>query len=452
MALSRRALVTSLSASVLGTGALSGCAEGGIRRGRRRTTGPPTASPRSEPETPLVIGSIGSAFGAPAHFEERIGVAIGEAIIDINHIGGGLFGRDVVLAERLLMAEPGHDLSESVATLGGAGVTVVVASLEDQALIGAMPHFVEAGMAVIAPWGSSSAVRAEEVASSGLLYRLAPNDRAIARMYMDLSLAADGDRGGAPGTIAYVASDTTQGRSLLEEIRWLTGPENGRVTMDHFYPEGDLGDVDGLVAQLVEDPPAVLVLNGGPECAALASTLHTASLDEGNRPRFEVAVRLAPHAAIDHSGSEFAPESLTRATGYEPGGELAGDHVNQMLNGRTDMHTSGYAYTQQAYDAVVLACLASREALSVDGTMIGPAISRVLSGSESCTSFQECDALLREAQAAESTASVGYQGRTGPLELGSDGDPRTGALRTYSYDAGGARHFENAATFELTEA
>src|SRR5690606_19907163 len=56
---SRRRVLTSLGAAVLGTGALAACTR--RTRGGRSTTPPPTAAAREEPTSPLILGSIGSA-------------------------------------------------------------------------------------------------------------------------------------------------------------------------------------------------------------------------------------------------------------------------------------------------------------------------------------------------------------------------------------------------------
>ena len=151
MSISRRRLVHSLGAGVLGAGALSACGEGMPRgrRARRRTTTAPTADALSEPEQPLVLGSIGASYGRSAPFEHAIAIGLGESLIDVNHRFNGLFGQDVQLADRHVMTEAGEDLSGVIDELAGSGVTAVITSIDEDALIAAIPAFVEAGIAVI---------------------------------------------------------------------------------------------------------------------------------------------------------------------------------------------------------------------------------------------------------------------------------------------------------------
>lgn len=117
MSISRRRLVHSLGAGVLGASALSACGEGMPRgrRGRRRpTTTAPTADALSEPEQPLVLGSIGASYGRSAPFEQAIAIGLSESHIDVNHRFKGLFGQDVQLFDRHVMAEAGEDLTGEI--------------------------------------------------------------------------------------------------------------------------------------------------------------------------------------------------------------------------------------------------------------------------------------------------------------------------------------------------
>src|SRR5690625_7945807 len=79
------------------------------RRGRRRTTTTaPTADALSEPDQPLVLGSIGASYGRSAPFEHAIAIGISESLIDVNHRFNGLFGQDVQLFDRHVMTEAGE--------------------------------------------------------------------------------------------------------------------------------------------------------------------------------------------------------------------------------------------------------------------------------------------------------------------------------------------------------
>lgn len=449
MAISRRTMVSGLGAGLLGTGVLTACGEGrGMRRGGSASTTAPTADDLALPDTPLILGSIGASVGRSAPFEDTIAIAVSEAVIDVNARHGKLFGHDVQLTERHVMSDPGEDLTEVIGSMADSGVTAVISSLDEDALIAAVPAFVDNGIAVIDTFTSGMTVRAAEVRSSGMLVRLAPNTRALAARYAEASWSSS-DRGGTPGAVALVSENTSQGQSLKYELDQILAPAGGAIVSEHFYPPGEFGDVGAVVGTVLEDPPALLVFNGGPEAGPFLSELYTATLDEGQRPTVEIPVELSPAATVDYSEADLAPECLTEATGFEPGGELSQEHMNMMLNVDPGLLETGYAYSQQGYDAVMLACLGALDALSVEGTEIAASIPDVLTGTEECADFGDCRRAMGEALEAGDRATVSYTGRMGDLELGSDADPRTGALRTFGWSEANALETGSATSFEL---
>lgn len=451
MSISRRRLVHSLGAGVLGAGALSACGEGMQRgrRGRRRTTTTaPTADALSEPEQPLVLGSIGASYGRAAPFEDAIAIGLSESLIDVNHRFNGLFGQDVQLFDRHVMTEAGEDLDGVIDELAGSGVTAVITSIDEDALIAAIPAFVEAGIAVIDLFTSGMNVRATDVVSSGMLVRLSPTTRVLAAIYAEAAWSgADSDRAGAPGTVAFLSEDTSQGHDLLHELRQLLGPAGGKLVSEEFYPFGELDDIESRVETILETPPALLVANGGPEIGSLLSALHEATLDEGQRPTVEIPVRLGPAATVDYVEADLTPEALVRATGFEPGAELERQHENMMLNVDPQLRSTGYAYSQHSYDALMLAALAAQQSLSVQGTDIAATIPGVLTGTEECTDFGQCVTILRDAVVAGDRATISFTGRMGALELDAAPDPRSGQLRTYSWNEAGAIVDDGADSF-----
>ncbi|APX31696.1 amino acid ABC transporter substrate-binding protein [Brachybacterium sp. P6-10-X1] len=450
MSISRRTLVRGLGAGVLGAGSLSACTGG--RRGRQPETTGPTGQALTEPDTPLTLGSIGSSVGRSAAFETPISLALGQAMIDVNKRWGGLFGHEVTLLERHVMAEPGEDLTDVIAGFAEAGVNAVITSIDEEALIAAIPAFVDAGIAVIDVFTSGMSVRAPEVISSNMLIRLAPNDIALAALYAEASWAASSDKGGPPGTVALLSEDTAHGHSLREELSRILDPDGGGVVAEHFYPAGSMGKSAPIVEKILTTPPALLVLNTGPEAGPLLSALHEATLDEeGKRPTVEFARRLSPAASVDYGAAELAPESLSSATGYLPGAELTVDHVNMMLNLDASLQRTGYGYSQQAYDAAVLACLAAQDALSVDGVDIAASVGAVLTGTEECSSYGDCSSILRTGVQTQERTTVSYSGRMGPLELGSAKDPRTGTLRTFAWNEANERQADGDQDFETPE-
>lgn len=452
MAITRRDLVRGLGAGILGVGVMSGCGRG---RGGDPPSPAPTAEALEEPDIPLVIGQLGVAYGRMAAFEEAIAVSLEEARIDVNARWEGLFGHEAVLLERHVMQEPGEDLTGVIEELAGAGATCLITSIDEESLIAAMPAIVAAGMAVIDVFTSGMSVRADDVQTSNLLMRLSPDDTILAARYSEIALGAESDRGGAPGTVAFLSEDTAQGRSLLHELEFYLNPRSGRIVSEQFYAVGEIGDIGARVEAVLQEPPALLVLNGGQESAPFLSALYEATLDEGNRPTIEIPARLSPAATVDYSqlplAEDLVPKCLASATGYQPGGEISEEHVAMMLNRSSDFLRTGYAYSQQGYDAFIMACLAAQHALSVKGTALAAAVPAILTGSESCTDYEGCRRVMQTALEAKGRATVAYTGRMGKLELGPQSDARVGTLRSYSWSAAHELEDGEATAFESAE-
>lgn len=457
MAISRRSLVRGIGAGMLGAGAsvgaLSACGEGGLRRGRpRATTTAPTAEALSEPDSPLVIGQIGAEYGRMAAFENAIATALDCARLDVNARWDGLFGHEIELLERHVMAEPGEDLSEVIRSMAEAGATCVITSIDEESLIAAMPALVEAGMAVIDVFTSAADVRGPEVQTANLLVRLSPDDATIAAQYAEIALGSSSDKAGPPGSVAYLSEDTLQGRSLLHELELVLNPARGSIVSQQFYPVGDFGDVGARVTTVLEDPPALLVFNGGPEAAPFLSALYEATLDEGQRPKIDFPKRLSPAATVDYSldpsAKDLAPGCLDSATGYQPGDALTMHHENMMLNRDREFLRTGYAYSQQAYDALTMACLAAQHALSVEGTALAAALPAILTGTTDCTDYESCRRAMRTGLEAQERVTVSYEGRMGALELGPRSDARIGQLREYTWSEAHVLELGNPKGFE----
>lgn len=453
MAITRRDMVRGLGVGILGAGALSACSSGGRGRGRSKaTTPPPTSAPLSEPDTPLVIGQIGAAYGRMAVFEEAIAVSLDEARIDINARWGGLFGQDIVLLERHVMEKPGEDLTPAIEAFRDAGATCLITSIDEESLIAAMPAMVEAGVVVIDVLTSGMSVRAPEVQTANLLIRMSPNDRILAAKYAQIALGANSDRGETPGTVAYISEDTAQGRSLLHELTQYLNPKGGKVVSEQFHPVGDMGDIAARVKAVMETPPALVVVNGGQECGPFLSALHGATLDEDGRPTVQLPIRLGPAAVVDYAAlpnaKDLLPETLTGVTGYQPGAEITLDHEAMMLNRSSDFLRTGYAYSQQGYDALTMACLAAQDALSVTGTALAASLPAILTGSEGCTDYELCRRTMTEALKAQERATVAFSGRSGKLELGPESDARIGTLREYTWSKTNALAKSSTSNFE----
>jgi branched-chain amino acid transport system substrate-binding protein len=188
-----------------------------------------------------------------------------------------------------------------------------------------------------------------------------------------------------------------------------------------------VADADGAAAAqqaLAADPDAVVIATSGP----------------GDQTVAAIAALAAAGYAPDRIwllGGAFADYS-TRV----PDGALAGAHaIRTGIPGDPafiaqvqieDPGAPGLAYSAEAYDAVVLVALAATLADDDGGASIAAELRAAAADGIPCHSFGECLDALR------TQPDIDYEGASGPLGFGDDGDRVASLYALYVYDAAGA--------------
>ena len=89
-------------------------------------------------------------------------------------------------------------------------------------------------------------------------------------------------------------------------------------------------------------------------------------------------------------------------------------------------------FSAHFYDCLMVTVLAAQEAQSDDPTVFVSNMVSVTSGGEACDSFESCWALLQQG------ADIDYNGASGPLDFGPNGEPTIGTYDLFEYDGDGA--------------
>lgn len=452
MSIPRRALARSLVVGALGATALTGCRIGAPGRGDP-TTDPASGEPAgSAPDEPLRIGAILTTVGPVGQMHRQVIAAINQAMREINY-DGGVFEREVELIEPRIVESTDEDLGAIAEELAADKASALVLSVDDGQLITHLEAIAGTGMALISPTSTSTRVRSGG-AGSGLLTRLAPTQEAMARHLVEEAVELRPRDGGAPGTIAFLGTKDEASSNLRDELTTQGPPEGAKLVLEETYPFGKLGDAKAWAKKIAKAKPAMLVLTGGEETGPLLGALHDELADDEGRPRFEIAVRLPGLGARDHAGEHLPKDSLQGAQAIQAGGEVSETFRLMMLNADSDLVELGppaMGAATQAYDAVALICLAAQQALALEGTTIAAAIPDLLVGEEECSDVSECVDQLRSSLQYGETASIAYALATGDLALGEDGDPVSGALRTFSFSEDGTISAPETGTFGRSE-
>ncbi|PWH05785.1 hypothetical protein DEO23_11320 [Brachybacterium endophyticum] len=452
MSLSRRTLVRGLGASVLGASTLVGCRTDDPSKPTDPASGegPPTDA---APEDPLRIALVTTSLGPVGDVRRQVEDAVAEGIREINY-DGGVFGRDVELFDPHVVEHADEDLGAVAKELGpdGEGASALILAVDDAQLVDALPDIAATGMVILSPTSSSTRVRAEG-GDAGLLFRLAPTQEAVATVLVEEAVGTDPkDRGGEPGTIAFLGTDDEASNDLRDQLVAQGRPKGAKLVLEKTYGEGELGDVAGRARAIAKAKPAMLVLTGGAETTDLLRALHTEIADDRGRPEIEIAVRLVGPAVRDHAQDHLPKDALSGASGLQAGGPVPETFRLWMLNRDSsllELGPPGMAAATQAYDSLALICLAARQAQSLEGATIAGAVPGVLTGSEECTSLEACTTELSSQQQVGETPSIAYRCASGDLALGEDRDLVSGQLRSFDYSESGAIGSPQATDFEL---
>lgn len=88
-------------------------------------------------------------------------------------------------------------------------------------------------------------------------------------------------------------------------------------------------------------------------------------------------------------------------------------------------------FSAHFYDCLMVQVLAAQAAQSADPAVYVDQIIPVTGGGEKCTDFGSCFTLLSEGK------DIDYDGASGPLDFGENGEPAIGTYDVYTYDAEG---------------
>lgn len=416
---SRRAVSRSLAAGFVGV-TLTACTR---RTGRgQQSASPSPDAPTKDPGVPLVVGTVGGGYGLEAQFEKQIALGISEARIDVDNVGG-VFGRPVELVERYVVTDPADDLAGYVTTLADRGASAAIVSCDEDVLARAMPHFADAGIAVVSVTSTAMGIRADAAATRGLLFRLTVSDRGLARTFGQEALATTGDQGLVPRSVAYVSRDSTQGRSLEQELRDVVAPNYGSLVGPFFFaPDAPALDTAALLAA----KPSLIVVNGGAqESVAILRSLHDGNLGPDGRPVLRIPVRLGYYNSGAY-GDQLPPEALAQVTGTRAGVVPSAEHVDMMLAADTSLGLGGFDFSEEAYDALVVLALSAQSAATVEGTQVAQFIPAVLDGGDEASTVEDALVALRDG------GDIHYVGRSGTILL-QDGDPVTAQVSSVTY-------------------
>jgi ABC-type branched-subunit amino acid transport system substrate-binding protein len=123
------------------------------------------------------------------------------------------------------------------------------------------------------------------------------------------------------------------------------------------------------------------------------------------------------------------PGTLEGVKGTLPGAEIDDAFKERLNEVDPELPEIGYSYGPESYDSVITIALAAQTANSDAGIDMAKVMQEVAINGTKCTEYAECNELV---QAGE---DIDYDGKSGPIEFDSFGDPTAASIGIYQYDA-----------------
>ncbi|MDP9407123.1 MAG: ABC transporter substrate-binding protein [Actinomycetota bacterium] len=405
-------------AAALGVAALALSACGG---GNGGTTAPAAtgSSPaeQSGGEAPqgdgtLTIGSLlpqtgNLAFLGPPEFA---GVEL--AIKEINE-AGGVLGKPIAYEEGDSGDAQQDVANPTVDRLLRANVDAIIGAASSGVSKTVIDKITGAGVVQFSPANTSPDFT--DYPDDGLYFRTAPSDVLQGRILGE-TILADGHT-----SVGLLVLQDPYGEGLAKNLGD-TITENG----GELAPEGPVfydpaaSNFDAQVGQIKAANPDAIVLIGFEESAKVIQSMIAQGIGPQDKQLYLVDGNLS-----NTLGDELPPGVLEGTKGSLPGAAAPGDFQQRLRT--IDPGLTDFAYSAEAYDAVVTIGLAAAAAGNDSGQAIAAELPDVTREGTKCTTFAQCSELLGNGE------DIDYEGVSGPIELSEAGDPTEASVGIYTY-------------------
>ncbi len=359
----------------------------------------------------LRLGALVPQSGGLQFFNRPMAAGVRLAIADIN-AAGGVFGRKVVGTE----ADAGDSDdrgAQALTRLVAGKADVIIGPVSSSASLAMLDQVKNAGVVQISPTATSD--RLTDADDDGLYFRMAGPDAMQGDVLGGL-IRADGGR-----RVGILALDDSYGTGLSGHIRRsLERHGVGRVHVE-TYDTSDASYITEVRKIRAADPDAIVVV-GYTETTAIARELVRQGLGaRGHKWYFTDGY---------HSSGEstrLPRGTLTGAKATQAGAEVAGAFQQRLL--AVDSAPTDFTYAPEAYDATIVAALATVAAGRDDPKVIAATMAGVTRGGERCTDFRTCAGLLAAGR------DIDYDGASGPIDFTDKGDPAKASIGVFQYKA-----------------
>ncbi len=376
--------------------------------GDTTTTAPPVAF---EP-IPITVGAMMPQTGALSAIVAALEEPIRMAVEEVNGVSAGLLTVDY--------ADTGTDpaiASTNIDQFLTGGHQAILGPAATGVTLGVFDKVNESQLPMCSGSNTGAALSASQY--DPYYNRTAPSDNIQAPALGDLILQ-DGE-----ANVAVVWRSDEYGRGFGETLAQYLQDSGAAVPLAEGYDQNAASFAD-LASSIVDSGATAVAMITFDEGAQILQDLSGAGFDG----QIYVADGFKDNVSVDSVGGNGALLEGIRGTAPSSapanGDPTFPDRFEAFAPGTPTIFSAHF------YDCTIVTVLAAQEAQSNDPTVFVNNMISVTEGGEKCTSFADCFALLQEG------ADIDYDGASGPLDFGSNGEPTIGTYDLFEYDADGA--------------
>jgi branched-chain amino acid transport system substrate-binding protein len=395
---------------VLALSAGVACSDGSVATPTTVTLAPTTTTHTDDGA--LVVGAILPSSGAAAEIGASMAAGLSLALDEINE-AGGVNGRPV----RLITRDEGDNPTTTALAMQDIvrGVDAIIGPTSSSNALGTLGIAVDAGILACSP--TASALALDEFPDNGLFFRTVPSFSLQATAIASLVEAS----GGSTAVVVYL--DDPFGRPFAAATQ--AAIVAGGTTVTQFIGFTPTAESIADAVQAVADaaPDVVAVIADGISGPTIINAMDTAAgpgvtyvvNDAIRRP----ATSTQPFPArLARRVVGVAPLALSGSAGYTDA-LLAADPTITGL------------FAHNAYDCLSIIALAATASDSTKPGTIAAAVPGVTASGTGCDNYTDCILALEQGR------NINYNGPSGNLSIGSDGNVATANFERFGFDATG---------------
>ncbi len=366
----------------------------------------------------LTIGTLLPQTGDLAFLGPPEFAGVDAAVQDIN-AAGGVLGKPVQQTK----ADSGDGTPDiagaQVDKLLAANADVVIGAAASGVSLSVINKITDAGVAEFSPANTSPAFDDPKTDPHNLYFRTAPSD-VLQGAVMANTVLGDGHN-----NVAILARQDSYGELLAAQVAKGIQSGGGKVAAKVLY-SADATNYTAEVNQIAATHPDAVVLIAFNETTKIIPEMIAKGIGPKNQQVYFVDGNTADYSGV------FPKGTLTGVKATYPGAELTSSFKKRLLQDNPKL--KDFTYGPESYDATTMVALAVEEAKSDDATVYGPHIIDISKDGTKCTSFKQCDALIKQGK------NIDYDGVSGPCDLGPTGSPTKATIGIFEYSADNTYH------------